>query len=95
MKKHILQINLLCFSSIFFIGRTLAQTAAADSVDLKMASANFYKVIGQESRLYNGHEYQPYDRQIKNTALFPYDAKTWAVGEVNYDDVTYRGVSMM
>ena len=95
MKKHILQISLLCFSSIFFIGRTLAQTAAADSVDLKMASANFYKVIGQESRLYNGHEYQPYDRQIKNTALFPYDAKTWAVGEVNYDDVTYRGVSMM
>ncbi len=94
MKKHTLRIILLCFSSAF-IGRSFAQTAAADSTSLQMASANFYKVIGQESRLYNGHEYQPYDPRIKNNALFPYDAKTWAIGEVNYDDVTYKGVPVM
>lgn len=95
MKKHILRISLLCFSCAFFTGTSFAQTAATDSVDLKMASANFYKAIGQESRLYNGHEYQPYDLQIKNNALFPYDAKTWAIGEVDYDGVTYHGVPMM
>jgi hypothetical protein len=77
------------------MGSSFAQTAATDSVELKTASINFYKAIGQESRLYNGHEYQPYDLRIKNTALFPYDAKTWATGEVNYDGVTYNGVPMM
>jgi len=95
MKKRILRISILCFSGAFFTGTSFAQTAAADSVDLKMASANFYKAIGQGSRLYNGHEYQSYDFQIKNNALFPYDAKTWAIGEVDYDGVTYQGVPMM
>lgn len=95
MKKHTLRISLLCFSSAFFMGRSFAQTNQPDSAILKIASANFYKVIGQESRLYNGHEYQPYDPRIKNNALFPYDAKTWAIGEVDYDNITYGGVPMM
>ena len=95
MKKHILRISLLCFSSAFFIGTSFAQTAAPDSASLQLASANFYKAIGQESRLYNGHEYQPYDPRIKNSALFPDDAKTWATGEVNYDNLAYTGVPMM
>lgn len=95
MKKHILRLSLLCFSSAFFVGGSFAQTTMPDSANLQIASANFYKAIGQESRLYNGHEYQPYDLRIKNNALFPYDAKTWAVGEVNYDNVAYSGVPMM
>lgn len=95
MKKHILRISLLCFSSAFLIGTSYAQTTTPDSANLQIASANFYKVIGQESRLYNGHEYQPYDPHIKNSALFPEDAKTWATGEVNYDGITYKGVFMM
>ena len=56
---------------------------------------NFYKAIGQESRLYNGHEYLPYDPHIKENALFPYDAKTWEPGEVNYDGIVYKNVPMM
>ena len=95
MKKLILQISLLCYLSIFFIGRSAAQMASADSAYLQKASAEFYKAIGEQSRLYNGHEYQPYDPRIKNNALFPYDAKTWAIGEVTYDDVTYRNVPMI
>lgn len=95
MKKHMLRISLLCFSSVFFTGKLFAQTTMSDSANLQIASANFYKAIGQESRLYNGHEYQPYDLRIKNNALFPYDAKTWATGEVDYDNVLYRGVPMM
>jgi len=77
------------------MGRSFAQANLPDSASLQIASANFYKAIGQESRLYNGHEYQPYDPQIRNNAFFPYDAKTWAIGEVDYDNITYRGVPMM
>lgn len=95
MRKHILRISLLCFSTAFFISRSFGQIATPDSVILEIASANFYKAIGQESRLYNGHEYQPYDPQIKNNALFPSDAKTWAIGDVDYDNITYAGVPMM
>jgi hypothetical protein len=95
MKKHVLRISILCFSNAFFTGTSFAQTAGSDSLDLKIASANFYTAIGQGSRLYNGHEYQSYDPQIKNNALFPYDAKTWTIGQVDYDGVTYQGVPMM
>lgn len=95
MKKHSLRIILLCFSSAFFMGRSFAQTNLPDTASLQIASANFYKAIGQESRLYNGHEYQPYDLRIKNNALFPYDAKTWVIGDVDYDNITYSGVPMM
>lgn len=95
MKKHILRLSLLCFLSAFFMSMSFAQTNLPDSVNLQIASANFYKAIGQESRLYNGHEYQPYDPRIMNSALFPYDSKTWAIGEVDYDNITYSGVPMM
>lgn len=95
MKKHVLRIHFLCFLSIFFISRSFGQTASADSVNLQQTVSHFYKSIGRESRLYNGHEYEPYDPQIKNSALFPYDAKTWAPGDVNYDDILYRDVPMM
>ncbi|HTK20544.1 MAG TPA: hypothetical protein VL442_13550 [Mucilaginibacter sp.] len=95
MKKHILRIHLLCFLIAFFISRSFGQTVSADSVNLQQTISHFYKAIGEESRLYNGHEYPPYDPQIKNSALYPYDAKTWAPGDINYDDVLYRNVPMM
>jgi hypothetical protein len=95
MKKHILRISLLCFLSALFTGNSFAQATPADSAYLQLISANFYKAIGDGSRLYNGHEYQPYDPRIKGNALFPYDAKTWATGEVKYDDFTYSNVPMM
>jgi len=95
MERQILRISLLCFLSTLFASSSFAQTKAADSASLQLVSASFYKAVGQASRLYNGHEYESYNPQIKNNALFPYDAKGWAIGEVNYDDVTYSGVSMM
>ena len=95
MEKHILRIHLLCFLSFFFISRSFGQTASADSVNLQQTVSHFFKSINEESRLYNGHEYLPYDPQIKNSALFPYDVKTWAPGYINYDDVVYENVPMM
>jgi len=95
MKKHILGANLLCFFSLFFIGKSFGQAASVDSTNLQKIASQFYKSIGEESRLYNGHEYQPYDPHIKNNALFPYDAKSWTAGAVDYDGVDYKNVPIM
>ena len=95
MKKHILRINFLCFLSVFFISKSFGQAVSADSANLQKIASQFYKSIGEESRLYNGREYLPYDPHIKNNALFPYSAKSWAVGAVNYDGVDYKNVAMM
>jgi hypothetical protein len=99
MKKITLKINMLCFLSTLFIGKSFGQTTSGDSSVLQNAVAQttsgFYKAIGEESRLYNGHEFLPYDPRIKNNALFPYDVKSWEPGEVNYDGIIYKNVPMM
>lgn len=99
MKKSVLKISLLCFLSIVSIGKLFGQAAANDSSYLQASAgqtvANFYKTIGQQSRLYNGHEYLPYDRNIHGTALYPNEVKSWEPGEVNYDGIVYRNVPMM
>jgi len=99
MKKNVLKISILCFLSISFIGKSFGQAALSDSLPVKAIVAKtttgFYKSIGQESRLYNGHEYPPYDPHIKGNALFPYDVQSWEPGQVNYDGVVYNNVPMM
>jgi hypothetical protein len=82
--------------STCFIGKSFGQAAPGDSsylhATVNQSVVNFYKAIGQESRLYNGHEYNPYDPRIKGTALFPYDTQSWELGEVNYDGIIYKNV---
>ncbi|MDB5136146.1 MAG: hypothetical protein JWP37_2749 [Mucilaginibacter sp.] len=99
MKKCIPKLCVLCFLSTICIGKSFGQEAQNDSTYLKNMLAqtvsNFNKSIGQQSRLYNGAEYQLYDRTIKGTALFPLDAETWELGQVNYDGIFYKDVPMM
>ncbi|MDB5023153.1 MAG: hypothetical protein JWP78_908 [Mucilaginibacter sp.] len=99
MKKCILKISLLCFLSGVFIGKSSGQSALGDSSSLQISVAqtvtNFYNSIGQQSRLYNGHEYPPYDPHIKGNALFPYDVQGWEPGEVNYDGIVYKNIPVM
>ena len=99
MKKCILKISILYFLSAVFIGKSFGQSALGDSSSLQTSVtptiANFYKSIGQQSRLYNGHEYQPYDPHIKGNALFPYDVQSLESGEVNYDGIVYKNIPMM
>jgi hypothetical protein len=99
MKKGILKIAILCFLSMFFIGESFGQAALNDSTYLQTTLAqtvsSFYKSMGEQSRLYSGHEYLPYDPHIKGTALFPYDGQGWEPGEVVYDDILYKNVPMM
>lgn len=90
---------MLCFLSPLFIGKSFGQTAPGDSAVLQNSitqiTSKFYKAIGEQSRLYNGHEYLPYDPQFKSNALFPYDEKSWEPGEVTYDGIVYKNVPMM
>lgn len=82
-----------------YISNSFGQTAQNDSAylqtTLNQTITSFNKLIGQQSRLYNGHEYQVYDRSIKGNALFPLDAETWELGSVNYDGIIYKDVPMM
>jgi hypothetical protein len=82
-----------------YISNSFGQTAQNDSAylqtTLNQTITSFNKLIGQQSRLYSGHEYQVYDRSIKGNALFPLDAETWELGSVNYDGIIYKDVPMM
>jgi len=96
MRKCILKVSILCFLSTLLIGKSFGQAALSDTASLQTGAdqtvTNFYKMIGQQSRLYNGHEYNPYDPHIKGTALFPYDTQNWELGEINYDGIFYKNV---
>jgi hypothetical protein len=76
--------------------KSFGQAALSDSsylqASVNQTVANFYKAIGQQSRLYNGHEYNPYDPHMIGTALYPYDSQNWELGEVNYDGIFYKNV---
>jgi hypothetical protein len=82
-----------------YISNSFGQTTQNDSAylqtTLNQTITSFNKLIGQQSRLYNGHEYQLYGRSIKGNALFPLDADTWEPGAVNYDGIIYKDVPMM
>ena len=99
MKRYLLKLSTLCFLSVLTAGKLFGQAAPVDSSavqsTLQQTTANFYIAIGQQSRLYSGHEYLPYERTIKGNALYPLDAETWASGEVTYDGLLYKGVPMM
>jgi hypothetical protein len=98
MKKNVLRLSVLCFFSIIFVNNSFGQAALNDSSSVQTAQiiSSFDKAVGQQSRLYDGHEYLPYDPHIKNGALFPYEATaTMQPGEVNYDGIVYKNVPMM
>jgi len=99
MRKYIHHLSIIGILVAIGAGKTFGQTGQNDTVNSQRAlnniTANFYITIGQQSRLYSGHEYLPYDRAIKGTALYPLDAQTWAIGEVTYDGIVYKGVPLM
>lgn len=86
------------FSLLLFASNSFGQMAPADSISrqnsIDRTVSDFYLAIGQQSRLYNGHEYVPYDPHIKGNALYPPDAQTWATGEVTYDGIIYKSVPL-
>jgi hypothetical protein len=98
MSKRILKASIWCILYVISASSSFGQTASNDSTYLQntiaQTESNFRKAMGQESRLYNGPEYQLYDRSIKGNAFYPLDVTTWQNGEVNYDGIVYKGVPM-
>jgi hypothetical protein len=99
MRKYIQHLSIICFLGAIAPCKSFGQAAQGDTATSQHAldnvTANFYLTIGQQSRLYSGHEYLPYERTIKGTALYPLDAQTWAVGDVTYDGAVYKNIPLM
>ncbi len=98
MKKYVYGVIMLCFLNTVYVNISFGQ-APGDSSYLQSALtqtvANYNKSIGQQSRLYNGPEYELYNRSIKGNALFPPEAQSWIPGVVYYDGIIYKDVPMM
>jgi hypothetical protein len=73
-----------------------AQPTAAVSQKNAMNNAlNFYSgALGDQSPIYNGPEYYPFDPRIKGNAYF-LDVNGFTAGSVYYDGVRYNGVPML
>jgi hypothetical protein len=78
--------------------RTLGQTTTNDTAVQKIALAHiadaYNTAIGQQSRLFNGPEYDLYSPTIKGNAYFS-DINNFTPGTVIYDGIFYKDVPMM
>ena len=84
--------------SFFCCSYCFGQAAPGDSTAQAMASSPavgfFNAAIGEQSRLYNGPEYNLYDPTIKGNAYFQ-DIFEFRPGSVLYDGIIYNNVPMM
>jgi len=71
-----------------------AQSPVADSSTYHTALTNitnqFTETIGNQSGLYNGPEYEPYNSLIQGTAYF--NSSNWQPATITYNNVTYTQV---
>lgn len=97
MPKKIL-LCLIVISCIFLSKRTQGQTSVGDTTGQQVALTRitdaYNKAIGQQSRLYNGQEHNPYSLNIQGTAYFS-DVNGFKPGTVTYDGFFYKDVPMM
>ncbi|MBB6110299.1 hypothetical protein SAMN05421821_106107 [Mucilaginibacter lappiensis] len=82
----------------FITKQTLGQTSSADTSEQRIAMVHiadaYNTAIGQQSRLYNGPEYELYNPNIKGNAYFQ-DVNKFSPGTVNYDGLFFKDVPMM
>ncbi len=90
----------LCFfiACTVLSSRAFGQTVTDDSTMQKIAIGHIVEAyntsIGQQSRLFNGAEYDFYDPYIKGNAYFM-DYNAFKQGTVYYDGIYYSKVPMM
>ncbi|WP_074491224.1 hypothetical protein [Mucilaginibacter polytrichastri] len=98
MKKPIISVLAVCLLPLFFINNGYAQKLSPDSTATSYVESyvvnNYNKAIGQQSRLYNGVEYVPYNPLIKSNANF-HDLADLRPGTVTFDGYTYSKVPML
>jgi hypothetical protein len=87
-----------CCAFLFLAIPCLAQFANNDTISrealIDNVVTNFYKSISDQSRLYNGPEYNFYDPIIKGSPYFN-DINNFVPGGVEYDGFAYKDVSML
>ncbi len=98
MSSNILKYIAVSFISVIY-GKTLKGQAFAPDTSSQQQKTNnliqnFTTAIGEDSRLYNGPEYDQYDPAIKGNA-YADDIIVWKLGTVYYDDAIYTNVPMM
>lgn len=96
MLKPFIVILVFCF--IYLCGlNSYAQERlnpdSAASPSENYAISYFNRVIGQQSTLYNGSEYERYLYHIKSTPNF-IDAESWQQGSVRFNGYTYTNVPL-
>ncbi|MEZ2339067.1 hypothetical protein AB6735_25705 [Mucilaginibacter sp. RCC_168] len=97
IKKHFLSLVIVIF--ILLAEQVRAQTATADNtgedqISITRLADAYNSAIGQQSRLYNGPEYELYNPAIKGTAYFQ-DINKFTPGTVTYDGLFFKDVPMM
>ncbi len=95
--------NILKYIAVSFIGivygktlkgQNLVPDTSSQQQKINTVIRSFTTAIGENSRLYNGPEYDQYDSAIKGNA-YDDDINVWKFGSVYYDDVLYNNVLMM
>ncbi|MGF7041022.1 hypothetical protein [Mucilaginibacter lappiensis] len=76
------------------LGQTAANDTSVQSIALARITDTYNTAIGQQSRLYNGPEYDLYNPNIKGNAYFS-DINSFTQGAVTYDGIIYKDVPMM
>jgi hypothetical protein len=91
-------LYLIVISCALINKSALGQTATNDTSVQRIALAHitdtYNTAIGQQSRLYNGPEYDLYNPNIKGNAYFS-DINSFSSGTVTYDGILYKDVPMM
>ncbi|WP_299290251.1 hypothetical protein [uncultured Mucilaginibacter sp.] len=98
MSSQILKFIAVSFISMVYVetlkGQNLVPDTSSGQQKINSVIQNFTTAIGENSRLYNGPEYDQYNFFIKGNAYYD-DVNVWKFGSVKYDDVTYNNVPMM
>jgi hypothetical protein len=76
------------------LGQTMFNDTAAQQIALNHIKDAYNTAIGEQSRLYNGPEYDTYSPVIKGSANF-LDKDDFAPGTVTYDGIFYKDVPMI
>ena len=96
IKKYLLNLVIVIF--ILITGQVRAQTTTTDTTGQQAQIAHladtYNTAIGQQSRLYNGPEYEAYSPGIRGNAYFQ-DIDKFTPGTVTYDGLFFKDVPMM
>jgi hypothetical protein len=98
MRRTIYLSLILCFISIIYSKKAIAQATTGDSSSQQSSFKNavtlYHTSLGEQSPLYNGPEYYFYDPIYKGNAYF-LDVNAFTKGSVFYYGVLYTDVPMI